>query len=158
MPNFTPSTAKNHMRRTLAALLDPHPKADHVTALWEHFGSSCAYCGWVLKRSRREGHRDHLVSHAAGGANSIYNSVLACARCNGNEKREADWKAFLRAKAPSPDLFKERKAVIDAWRRKGRRAEVLPAATRAKAEKIILSALSEFDGAVERIRAMRNAI
>jgi 5-methylcytosine-specific restriction endonuclease McrA len=155
MPNFTPSTAKNHMRRTLAALLDPHPKAPDVVSLWTHFKSSCAYCGCGLSRSRREGHRDHLVSHAEGGGNSIYNCVLACARCNGNEKRETEWKAFLRGKAKSSDLYKQRKAVIDAWRRKGMRATALPTSQRAKAQKIISAALKDFDVAVESIRALR---
>lgn len=157
MPNFTPSTAKNHMRRTLAALLDPQPKAPDIASLWEHFESSCAYCGRNLDRSRREGHRDHLVSHADGGGNSIYNSVLACAQCNGNEKRESDWKVFLLAKAKTPDVFRVRKVVIDSWRRKGARATTLPPATRVKAEKIISAVLGDFDNAVQRIRALRMA-
>lgn len=155
MPNFTPSTAKNHMRRTLTALLDPHPKPEHVSALWEHFGGFCAYCGRKLNRGKREGHRDHLVSHAEGGANTIYNSVLACAMCNGNEKRETDWKAFLRTKASSPELREQRKAAIDAWRRKGRGLAPLSPVARTKAETIIATALAHFDEAVEQVRALR---
>lgn len=156
MPNFTPSTAKNHMRRSLMALLDPHPKPKDIDALWKHFGSRCAYCGKSLDRSRREGHRDHLISHASGGTNTIYNSVLACAACNGNEKRETDWKEFLTLKVRSPELRRKRRALIEAWRRKGQRVVALAPATRGEAEKLIETALASFDKASRRIRALRD--
>jgi hypothetical protein len=50
---------------------------------------------------------------------------------------------------------KKRKALIDAWRRKGRSVVPLEPRTRAKAEKLISAALASFDEAVSGIRALR---
>jgi len=86
MPNCTPSMARNTMRKCFSAILDPSPKARDVGLLWAYFQSSCAYCGKALERALRHGHLDHLKARSAGGHNSIYNHVLACGGCNGDEK------------------------------------------------------------------------
>jgi hypothetical protein len=82
--------AKNRMRRTVAEIVDPGPT--NIDPLWEHFEARCAYCGRDLSRSGREGHRDHALP---SGGNHLGNLILACGRCNGDEKREQGWREFL---------------------------------------------------------------
>jgi 5-methylcytosine-specific restriction endonuclease McrA len=107
---YTVSQAKNRMRRTVEEILDPGPR--NVDALWEHFDAQCAYCGTGLSRDRREGHIDHADPD---GGNDLGNLVLACASCNGDEKREESWHEFLRRKTPDDALFAKREGRIRAW-------------------------------------------
>jgi len=99
MAKNTPSMAKNMIKRSLLAVIDPHPSKAEVELLWKYFQSSCAYCGVEIPRESRTGHMDHVVSSALGGSNSIYNHVLSCSRCNGDEKKEESWQSFLTRKA-----------------------------------------------------------
>jgi 5-methylcytosine-specific restriction endonuclease McrA len=87
---YTVSQAKNLMRRSLNEILDPGPS--NVDELWSHFDSACAYCRTPLDRSLRHGHVDHATT---GGGNQLGNLILACSRCNGDEKLDQDWPAFL---------------------------------------------------------------
>jgi 5-methylcytosine-specific restriction endonuclease McrA len=107
---YTVPQAKNRMRRTVEEILDPGPR--NVDAVWGHFGARCAYCGQGLSRDRREGHVDHADPY---GGNDLGNLVLACASCNGDEKREESWHGFLRRKTPDDALFAEREGRIRAW-------------------------------------------
>jgi 5-methylcytosine-specific restriction endonuclease McrA len=102
--------AKNAMKRAVQEILDPGPRS--IDALWDHFGSQCAYCGRVLNRAERDGHVDHAV---AGGGNQLGNLVLACRICNGDEKRDEPWTDFLRKKASDPAVFANRKERVLAW-------------------------------------------
>ena len=43
------------------------------------------------------------------------NRVLACARCNGDEKRERDWREFLGEKCDDPAVLEHRRALIQTW-------------------------------------------
>lgn len=89
------SQAKNLITKTLHDILDS-PPGDGVTRdLWAHFESSCAFCSAHLNREARQGHRDHLMPRSIGGSNHPANLVLSCASCNGDERREAEWAAFL---------------------------------------------------------------
>jgi hypothetical protein len=106
----TVSQAKNRMRRTVAEILDATPS--DLAPLWAHFESSCAYCGRRLDRSRREGHVDHAEP---GGGNHLGNLVLACGACNGDEKREEPWEAFLDRKVTSPGVRSARSARMRSW-------------------------------------------
>ena len=152
MAKDTPSMAKNKIKRSLGAILDPYPTAKETNLLWEYFEQSCAYCGVVMNRKSRIGHLDHVVPQAEGGNNSIYNHVLSCAKCNGDEKRELDWLLFLEQKSVHVDLLKTRKVKIENWLMRndnvGIEARVLE-----RAEKIIADALAQFD---ESVIAMRN--
>lgn len=148
--------AKNQMKRSLNAVLDPLPKNKDVLKLWSFFNSACAYCGVKLVRAERVGHLDHIVPHSAGGTNDIHNHVLACARCNGDEKREEDWESFLARKAPSVDVRQERSARIKDWMHQapaGRLA--LSPLERGAVDAIVMRALQSFDVAVEELRAIR---
>lgn len=107
---YTVPQAKNRMRRTIEEIIDPEPR--NVDALWEHFSAQCAYCGRGLSRDRREGHVDHADPD---GGNDLGNLVLACASCNGDEKREESWHGFLRGKTLDDALFAERERRICAW-------------------------------------------
>ena len=49
------------------------------------------------------------------GGNHLGNLVLACGRCNGDEKRDEHWLDFLRQKAPDATALKERQDRIVAW-------------------------------------------
>ena len=115
MPKMTAGYAKNTIRRALRAVVDPEPSEKEVAEIWQFFSSDCAYCGRHLKKGGREGHVDHLVPATAGGRNHISNRVLSCSRCNGDEKGDAAWLDFIRAKTKDPTLFKNRRKRIKDW-------------------------------------------
>lgn len=98
------------MGRVIAATLDPAPK--DFQPVWDHFESSCAYCGVLIERSSRKGHMDHAESK---GGNHLGNFILACESCNGNEKREMHWRDFLAVKVPDELVRAERIARIEQW-------------------------------------------
>ncbi|OQX69586.1 MAG: hypothetical protein B6A08_04510 [Sorangiineae bacterium NIC37A_2] len=108
----TVSQAKNIMRRTLSEIVDPCLTPALEDALWRHFDASCAYCAVHIDRASRTGHLDHLES---GGGNGPMNRVLACARCNGDEKRDQPWRAFLQEKCPDDVERRRRIERIEAW-------------------------------------------
>lgn len=145
--------AKNKIRRSLAALLDPHPSAKEVERLWAYFGSSCAYCGLELLRASRTGHLDHVSASAFGGSNSIHNHVLSCARCNGDEKREMCWEEFLRAKCPDASVARERRARISNWISLA--PVKSPSAATEEFESIVAAAIASYEGAVAKVRELR---
>jgi hypothetical protein len=115
MPRITPSMAKNTIKRSLRAIVDRELSATEKTAIWNHFSSHCAYCGKELTREDREGHIDHLIPTTSGGTNHISNRVLSCPTCNGDEKREEDWKSFLNRKIVDPATREARIQRIQSW-------------------------------------------
>lgn len=119
MPKVTTAYAKNIIRRSLRELIDPTPGRDALEALWQHFASSCAYCGMALTRGSKTAHADHLLSASRGGGNGLSNRVLSCARCNEVEKRETDWQDFLRRKCEDEAVFQQRHGRICAWTAQG---------------------------------------
>ena len=157
MAKNTPSMAKNQMRRCLHSIIDPHPTAAEVSLLWGHFEAKCAYCGLLLERAARAGHVDHLIAHSAGGTNSIYNHVLSCSRCNGDEKREEHWESFLTRKAINPRQLDQRRTRIAEWiaKAKATRSTVLVASKDVDA--IVNEAIASFDIAVEKLRSLRTS-
>ena len=150
----TVSQAKNIMRRTVSEIVDPALSRAEKDELWEHFRSSCAFCGDHIERASRTGHVDHLES---SGGNGPRNRVLACARCNGDEKRERDWGVFLDEKCTDAAVLKERRTLIEAWvarhAARGRRTspEVLEAL--GEAERLV----EEFHAACARLRTAMKA-
>ena len=111
MKRKTLSVAKNMMRRALADLMDPPPRESEQLELRDHFAHSCCYCG--RDAPPREGHLDHADTR---GGKRLGNFLLACRRCNGDEKRETGWEDFLRAKCgDDAAVHGERHALISAW-------------------------------------------
>lgn len=104
------SAAKNRMGRAIDSILDPWPASKDP--IWEFFGSSCAYCGVELVKDDRLGHIDHAT---AGAGNFLGNLVLSCSVCNGDEKLDMPWRAFLEQKIADLDLRAERIAKIQRW-------------------------------------------
>lgn len=147
--------AKNGMRRALRALFDTLPTPAEQARLWAYFDSSCAYCGQTLVLSERLGHIDHLVAHSMGGTNNIHNHVLACSRCNGDEKREEDWEVFLERKVAALDVRAARHARIKTWMEQTPPASLPDQEMREAAEAIIARAVLDFEAAVEQMRALR---
>ena len=157
MPKDTPSIAKNKIKRSLIAILDPHPSEADVSRLWQHFQSACAYCGLALDRNSRQGHVDHATSSAYGGTNSIHSHILACGRCNGDEKREESWQTFLPKKCSSPDVLTGRRVRIEewlameqceVWRNDRNKLQ--------RAEEIVKRVIASFDEAVADMRRLRD--
>lgn len=110
----TPSQARNAIKRCLTAVLDPRPTKGDIRQLWDYFGEECAYCGTKAKKG--EADKDHLIAHSEGGMNGLSNLVVACKVCNGNEKLETDWIAFLRQKCEGDAvLFGQRMEKILGW-------------------------------------------
>lgn len=92
---MTPSQARNAIKRSLKALIDPKPSKVEKEKIWLYFENQCAYCGCKLNPKERKAHLDHVVAESDGGSNQLGNLILTCAICNGDEKREMDWKEFL---------------------------------------------------------------
>ncbi len=88
MAKVTPSMAKNQIKRSLLQIIDTHPNKSQKQQVWNCFDNKCAYCDIVIDPNSRKGHLDHLQAVKDGGTNEIYNFVLACNICNGDEKRE----------------------------------------------------------------------
>jgi hypothetical protein len=115
MPAVTTAYVKNIIKRGLSELVDPSPTKDDHASIWQHFNSSCAYCGTVLIRAEEKGRIDHLLAASKGGANSIGNRVLSCGSCNDKEKLDQPWEPFLRSKSESAAVFDARRQRIAAW-------------------------------------------
>ncbi len=153
---FSPSLAKNMMRRSLRAVIDPHPGHDEIARAWEFFGRQCIYCGKAIDLGSKEMHLDHLDSETIGGANHISNRVPACATCNEKEKRELPWAEFLERKSSSPEVHKTRRQKILDWMN-----QFPPAARRLDEELVrrvggeIEQVIAAYDLALERLRSMR---
>ena len=155
MAKDTPSMAKNKMRRCFKAILDPYPTKQEENQLWGYFDSTCAYCGKEIERKSRTGHLDHVISSSEGGSNSIFNHVLSCATCNGDEKREEDWFSFLSRKANSADEKLEREKRIRQWLGNAPAKQFGDSADEELTEKIIERAIKEFEFAVEKLRGLK---
>lgn len=156
MPKNTPSMAKNQMNRCFHAILDLHPSRVDVAQLWKFFKSSCAYCGVRIKASERNGHLDHVLAHAEGGSNNVHNYVLSCARCNGDEKRELDWKTFLDVRVSDESLRQARRTHIEEWMQRAPEGHSLVSPEVQQAANLIIArATKEFDVAVEQLRSLR---
>jgi hypothetical protein len=155
---MTASMARNAVRRALRGVLDRYPTPATVAALWAHFYGCCAYCGDTLERELREGHADHLVATAAGGSNHPSNFVLACGRCNGDEKLDRDWESFLHLKCADeePAVFTARRDRILEWSRQQGGAPPQPdAAAKARIEAQIASAIGAFNAAHSELLRIR---
>lgn len=150
----TPSMAKNKIKRSLLAIIDPHPTPSEINELWAYFQSSCAYCSVEIARDSRTGHVDHVISSAFGGSNCIHNHVLSCARCNGDEKREESWETFLVTKVTDTAQAAKRHAHITAWLARNASMPVTPE-IQAQADAIINRALAAFDSSVKEVRRLR---
>ena len=155
----TPSMAKNKIRRCLKAILDPHPSVKDIDALWEYFGSYCSYCGNPICRASRKGHMDHAISSSLGGTNAIHSHVLACDRCNGDEKREELWESFLQKKCPSQDVLALRSKRICDWISVQHKSSALSDPDmQVRANAIIDAALESFEKSVADMRKLRREI
>ncbi|WP_394562178.1 HNH endonuclease [Aquipseudomonas alcaligenes] len=155
MAKNTPSMAKNMIKRSLLAVIDPYPSKAEIDLLWKYFQSSCAYCGVEISRESRTGHMDHVVSSALGGSNSIYNHVLSCSRCNGDEKREESWQSFLTRKATNQSLLTERHNRISQWFAQLPAPKPETQNIQPQVDAIINNVLNNFDAAVKELRALR---
>jgi len=153
---FSPSLAKNMIRRSLRAIIDPHPRDEEITEAWQFFGGLCVYCGKTITLGSKDMHLDHLDSETVGGSNHISNRVPACATCNEKEKRELPWLEFLERKAPSPAVLEARHQMILAW--VGRfppEAQRLSDELRLQVGEEIGLAVAAYDLALERLRSRR---
>ena len=153
MPRSSIGQAKNTVRRALRAVMDREPNEKDIVRLWAHFQSACAYCATTLVRTERKGHADHL---AHDGPNHISNRVLACWKCNGDEKRDMDWVAFLKKKAPDEAGFNERQQRIQAWGKANAPQIPLPAKSDI-VEREIETIMVAIDAAANRLRAIRES-
>jgi len=92
-----------------------------------------------------------------GGSNDIHNHLLACAKCNGDEKRDEEWGRFLARKVADSELAAYRHARIPAWIARAEIGNGLDPSVWSQAEAIIAEALNDFDAAVQKLRALRRA-
>lgn len=148
MAKYLPSQARNFVRRSLTAILDPLPSQTELDEIWRYFKSRCAYCGVSIQRSSRRGHIDHL---RPADSNEIHNLVLACAICN-EKRRDRPWREFLGAVTGSLRSNSTRKARIEVW---NLRSAIKWRHSRAS-DKIISRVMKAFDAAVEELRSLRS--
>jgi len=159
MAKVTPSMAKNQIKRSLLQIIDTHPSKAQKQQIWQYFDDRCAYCGIDIEPNSRQGHLDHLISMKEGGGSDIYNFVLACHICNGDEKRETPWREFLINKCRNlPEgIYIKRLTHIEAWQQKSI-INQLNEDTIAQIEAIVDMAKANFDQSVEQMRALRDSI
>ncbi|RYG16740.1 HNH endonuclease [bacterium] len=112
---FTPSQAKNFIRRSLKGVHDPQPTRAEILKLRGHFEERCAFCSVELPAGKKGFHLDHLDHLDPAGPNHVSNRVPACATCNEVEKRELPWEPFLYDKSPSAVVYVTRRSRILAW-------------------------------------------
>jgi hypothetical protein len=153
---MTAPQARNAIRKALVEIIDPKPKAREIEAMWKHFQERCAFCGKKLQRANRKGHADHLVAAAEGGYNHIYNRVLACASCNGDEKLDHDWIQFLEQVKNAKEDFETRKGRIEGWQALHKAQCSVEKADLAEALLAAEQAIRAFNKACDRVRAVRN--
>ena len=158
MAKVTPSMAKGHIKRSLLQIIDKHPNKTEKQQVWRHFDNQCAYCGAVLEINSRQGHLDHLLAVQEGGSNDIYNFVLACHICNGDEKREMPWRKFLtnKCKTLHTNVFTERLVKIEEWQQKSV-IKQLDNELMTQIEDIIKVAQADFEKSVEKMRELRDS-
>jgi hypothetical protein len=143
------------VRRSLRAVVDPHPSDEEIAEMWQFFAGLCVYCGQAIALRSKDMHLDHLESEAAGGSNHISNRVPACASCNEKEKRDLPWYTFLERKATSPEVRDARRQKILAWT--GRflaLAHRLDDELYKQVHKEIEQVVAAYDAALKRLRSM----
>ena len=152
----TPAQVKCVIRRGLRNLIDPELTRNQKDKIWSFFENQCAYCGIALNQKQREGHIDHLVSESAGGKNCAFNRVLACAHCNGNEKRETDWEKFLKSKCSNEEeTFQTRLQKIIKWQSLNPAPAIIDPAVANLVQEEIDQLIAGFDKACSRIKSAR---
>lgn len=60
-----------------------------VQGIYNLYNGICEFCGKKIPLS--EATRDHYFPQAKGGANEIFNLVLACKKCNGEKGDQYPW-------------------------------------------------------------------
>jgi len=159
MPAISIPYTKNVIRRAFDELADPSPSRKELLRVWQFFDSCCAYCGKLLQPNAKEGHLDHLVAAAQGGANALGNRVLSCAHCNEHEKRDQPWETFLGSKdLPTEEFEARRKRILD-WQTlnplpDGAATHQIKELARRKAREIT----DAFDAAVADVRQAKKAV
>lgn len=151
--NYSPSFAKNIIRRSLTAVLDPHPTKSQLAQLVHHFGDACAYCGNRIHAYPKDAQLDHIDPN---GPNNISNRLYACEDCNEKEKRDANWREFLRSKSKADAEFDTRAQLIQQWLDMHAGVYVeLHDTTRTELETQIDAVVAAFDKSLATIRSMR---
>ena len=151
--------AKNQIKRSLLQVIDTHPNKAQKQQVWSYFDNKCAYCNIVIEPNSRTGHLDHLHAVKDGGSNDVYNFVLACNICNGDEKREMPWREFLVIKCQNlpNSVYVERLAHIENWHQKSIISQ-LDAELVFQIDAIIETAQASFKNSIKQMRALRDSI
>lgn len=159
MAKITPSMTKNQIKRSLLQIVDAYPNKTQKQKIGHYFNNRCAYCDIAVEPSSRQGHLDHLLSVKEKGSNDIYNFVLACHICNGDEKRETPWREFLinKCKNLPENVYLERLTNIETWQKKSI-INQLDLNTMTQMDDIINTAIASFDQSVEQMRTLRDSI
>lgn len=153
---MTPSQARNAIKKSLKALIDPKPTKADKDKIWKYFENKCAYCGCVLSQSDRKAHLDHVVAESDGGSNRLCNIILTCAICNGDEKREMDWQEFLLQKcgAETPE-YKQRYNKITHWLETDNGSPIISEEQKALIESAFNTVNTTYSDVVEQLRKQK---
>jgi hypothetical protein len=149
MKRKTLSQVKNLAQRALDDLVDPPPTDAEQQRLRDYFRGACCYCG--ADAGPREGHLDHAER---GQGNGLDNILLACGKCNGDEKRETPWLDFLRAKCgEDAAAFERRRQLIQEWIASNKRSVGRPTSDEMRAARTdARRAIDDYAAAYKRLR------
>jgi regulator of sigma D len=153
---MTVPQARSAIRKALTGIVDPKPRKSAITAMWVHFDRKCAFCRRSLDRDKREGHADHLVAGASRGHNHIYNRVLACGTCNGDQKLDHPWEDFLRSVVCQEEDFTTRKQRIEKWQQNHKDLCKVDQGQITEALRAAENVITVFDQACDKIRALKS--
>ena len=154
---MTPSQARNAIKRSLKALIDPKPTPQQKARIWAHFQHQCAYCGCPLKRSERKAHIDHLIAESESGSNQLCNLILTCPTCNGDEKRERAWQTFLlETCGGDQEKYADRRDRISQWQSEQSGSATLTPEQQALVDEAFDSVNDTFTRAVEQLSQTRS--
>lgn len=91
-----PPQARNSIRKAMIYVAGVRFPKGYYTECKKHFRNRCAYCGSKIGSNSRTGHFDH--SFSLKEITNEFHLIYSCNICNGDEKREKDWKSFLKEK------------------------------------------------------------
>ena len=153
---MTPSQAKNAISKALLEIIDPSPNNSKERTIRAFFENRCAYCGRDIPPLGRTGHIDHLVPRQNGGTNHISNLVLACNICNGDEKLDQDWRAFIQQKVSNVAERQQRIDRIEKWITEEGGPTALSPEMLADVERVRSKVFATFDHATKELKENRS--
>ena len=109
-----PPQARNAIKRAIAYVAGIRFSKPYMERCKQHFNNHCAYCDTPIEPGQRRGHLDHAIAMTIDSPH--YHLVYACYLCNGDNKREENWKTFISKTCKDDEkLLTQRVRRIEQW-------------------------------------------